>query len=644
MEPITVKINELFTPHSCVIIPRYQRRFSWTEENAHSLIRDVAEIATSPVGTDHWTGVIMYRQVLDAGRRCEIGRVKENHICREVIDGQQRLTTIMLWIKAILDTAEQQGAPIEYELSPFYPQTPNDSEFQAILDGVDVSRKSDLISRVYTYFRYLLWLGEEALVSPEVVEVPRGRLKSETAEGRWQEWIDKDKSGSRSRGAPTASLLPSLLRSTTSRLSFLGLRLSEADESERIFSALNGNRTELSQFDHTRNWVFNSIPEVSRDNLFDHHWKPAESAFETLQVRKRRNRDYLKSLFLYDYLISLGEGSQGQFNASRSFSAFLRFWRSGRSSHLYGSLDKWLKNNLQREIALWKVQREDFTDTLLPDGSLLSITTRSRRILHRIRRVSDGPPAPLVLWLLRRSLTASNDPEHLTALEIEQVLDRLEGYMFKTLLGGGSLTNMRSEVIGSMARIDKECRGSKPGEAVKPLLATIDRWTTVRWATLKPDLEAAHKRGLGQGVSDMLPTGATLALLDAVEEALAGRASKGFLPAKWEHKDDPYSVEHIFPQKGKKWTSDLKAWRVSESEMKCRLQVLGNLTALETTLNQELNNRVFKEKKHMVSENTAAAASKLQDWVTAARWSPSEIDARTTHLVMALKKFWPDPT
>jgi hypothetical protein len=643
MKPEGVKACEILSAQSCVLIPRYQRRYAWGIENAHFLIRDIADVATSPAGVSHWTGVLIYRHASGL-QKCAIGQKSANHICREMIDGQQRLATLQLWLQALVDhAAESDGPRLMKQMPHFTFQNPNNIQYERIRSGEDVSRLRDPVFRVYSYFRFLLWLGEDALLAPDPIDFPDGRLGGATREIHWEKWLERNVQNARVSGLIRSEHpdVPALFSASLEKIAFTGLLL-ESEIPERVFAALNGIRTELSQFDHLRNHCFAFIPDDRRDKVFDTYWAPAEDEFELLEIKRGSSRDKLKNQFLYDYLISLGEGAYGKFNARQSFSTFRSYVSSNRFPFAEG-IEQWVGLSLGTEIALWKTQRERFENTDLPLGKKLLLSSSARRSLHRIRAASDGPPSPFVMWLLRRSLLGDSDPRRVTPDEVEHVLLKLEGYLFKTLLAGKSLTNMRAAVIGSMNAIDAACVSDTHASAGEKALKTIESWDDVKWANLRPDLENAYQRADDRGVYERLGSRGTLALLDAVSEHLTGNTGHGFLPNHWEHGGDPYWVEHIFPQKGsKKWLRDCKVWGVDANALGARMHDLGNLSALPSEINKDISNKTLQEKQAVVKRHPVATSSVLQDWLELDEWSPQSIDDRSYGFIVALHERWPD--
>ncbi len=95
-------------------IPIYQRTYSWTLEECLQLWKDIVR-ASSPDVEAHFIGSIVY---IDTGIYQVTGA---NSI--EVIDGQQRLTTISLLLLAVAGALEEDGdesAPVARRLTRDY--------------------------------------------------------------------------------------------------------------------------------------------------------------------------------------------------------------------------------------------------------------------------------------------------------------------------------------------------------------------------------------------------------------------------------------------------------------------------------------------------------------------------------------------
>lgn len=84
-------------------IPVFQRNYEWDKDQCEQLFKDLTVAAQT--NTDHFIGAIVY--VTETGN-------KMSHIYR-IIDGQQRLTSLTLLLKALSDADEQDRDEIEEE-------------------------------------------------------------------------------------------------------------------------------------------------------------------------------------------------------------------------------------------------------------------------------------------------------------------------------------------------------------------------------------------------------------------------------------------------------------------------------------------------------------------------------------------------
>lgn len=93
------KIQELFNQNR-FIIPNYQRGYAWEYEQVNDFITDIRDAADLD---EHYTG-----QIIVASKKQEIlGTV--SYDVYEVVDGQQRLTTVSLYILCVCNRLKQIG-------------------------------------------------------------------------------------------------------------------------------------------------------------------------------------------------------------------------------------------------------------------------------------------------------------------------------------------------------------------------------------------------------------------------------------------------------------------------------------------------------------------------------------------------------
>lgn len=86
VDPTTLAIGELFNGEANYAIPIYQRNYAWGEAQIGQLIRDVFDGMEKNAGASYYIGTLVVHERLSSEGRVEF----------EVIDGQQRLTTLAL--------------------------------------------------------------------------------------------------------------------------------------------------------------------------------------------------------------------------------------------------------------------------------------------------------------------------------------------------------------------------------------------------------------------------------------------------------------------------------------------------------------------------------------------------------------------
>ena len=96
MEAAEAKIQKVLEGTKQFLVPHYQRPYSWGEEQWKTLWRDLEELLEEPDSKPHFLGSI----VTSPARSMPEGVEK-----RLLIDGQQRLTTLMVLLALIRDIA-----------------------------------------------------------------------------------------------------------------------------------------------------------------------------------------------------------------------------------------------------------------------------------------------------------------------------------------------------------------------------------------------------------------------------------------------------------------------------------------------------------------------------------------------------------
>jgi uncharacterized protein with ParB-like and HNH nuclease domain/predicted transport protein len=245
------------------IIPIYQRTYSWTIPECQQLWDDIKHAAENDSVTGHFVGSVVY---------IEKGLYQISSVPRLlVIDGQQRLTTISLFLAALGKVIEDTHTEVEItrkKINNYYlfnSEEDGEERYKLILTQRDKETLIRLID------------DKELPIAPapRVVE-------------NYHFFEDKI----RREGLNLGNLFHGL-----SKLIIVDVSLNrEHDNPQLIFESLNSTGLDLSQADLIRNFVLMGLEQKEQEELYNSFWYPMEQSFahgEQGAYFDRFMRDYL---------------------------------------------------------------------------------------------------------------------------------------------------------------------------------------------------------------------------------------------------------------------------------------------------------------------------------------------------------------
>lgn len=233
-------LQEFFYGTEPIIIPVYQRNYTWAKKDCEILLNDIVDICYSP-GKTHFIGSIVYVRHAD-------GNI--------IIDGQQRITTISLLMLAMRNAITSGDIPtddetlakkIEYQflvnqfsraeerrmkLKPFRDDS---KSFDALFGDKDEYVVGSRITENYTYF--------------------------------YEELVKRNIDLSR------------LFEAVSKRLVFVGIMLepSHGDDAQQIFESINSTGVRLREADKIRNYVLMNLDAKKQEEFYNSYWAPLEN-------------------------------------------------------------------------------------------------------------------------------------------------------------------------------------------------------------------------------------------------------------------------------------------------------------------------------------------------------------------------------
>ena len=218
-------------------VPVYQRNYDWSNVQCDKLYQDI--MLAHERDHKHFTGTIVYIVGLNGSNLSEV----------LIIDGQQRMTTVYILLKALYDASKGVSTRIEEEiqevmfnrnceekykvkLKPI--KSDNEQLLLLIKDKIDDMDRNSNIYKNYIFFKTMI---EETLNNGyELGDILDGIKKLEMVE------IILDKS--------------------------------QGDEPQKIFESINSTGLDLSLADLIRNFLL--MDDENQDELYENYWSEIE--------------------------------------------------------------------------------------------------------------------------------------------------------------------------------------------------------------------------------------------------------------------------------------------------------------------------------------------------------------------------------
>lgn len=225
------------------IIPVYQRNYTWDPKNeTKKLLQDFYAMLTAKDKSSHFLGIIMYLP-----KQIDFAYSQFN-----IIDGQQRLTTIFLSLIAIRKIAQEKEDKIESIINQYYlynehleedkkfrmkPLVSDDDVFQKLLNDmhehINEDDKQTLIYKNYkSLYEYFKNLSNDFSLS-EIMD-------------------------------------------TLQKFNIVSIPLIETDDPQQIFESINSTGAPLTSADLIRNYILMNHDDKTQENLYNNHWKRIE--------------------------------------------------------------------------------------------------------------------------------------------------------------------------------------------------------------------------------------------------------------------------------------------------------------------------------------------------------------------------------
>lgn len=602
MKADTLTLKALFQKDVRYVIPTFQRPYVWNQEDQWEPlwddVRNTAEryidqlrasdgnnpLAEERAGT-HFMGAVVLQQRPTASAELET---------RDVIDGQQRLTTMQLFMDAAQEVLEELGAAAEAhrvsrlvvnayasddQAFKLWPTSLDRDAFRAAMTNVTtpVDFAESLIVQAHDFFRLQIREWIEAAIDT----------------------VDR---GERIHGLETAMF---------GLLELVVIDLATADDAFVIFETLNARGTPLLASDLVKNYVLQTATAAGADTnaLYEAEWRALEEPWWRTETRQGRIVRPRLDVFINYWLIMR---TAAEVQSHEVFRAFKSYVEDDGKAVVEVAAD------LHRLGLTY--QAFDTVDPFSEVGTFL----------YRWRTVDAGTSTPVLLWLFSQPDSVVSREARLRCVQV------IESFLVRRMLCRLTTKDYNHLFLELLTRLHV----AAPGEVDTVLVAYLSDQSSEsrRWPD---DAEFEHAL-LDLPLYRLLTRGRLRMVLEAIEDSL-----RTVLAEESHVSRDSLTIEHVLPQSWKEsWPLPVDAVGIEhELDRERLLHSLGNLTLVNGRLNPTLSNGAWDSKRETLREHTVLHMNKeLLSRFGDGAWNETTIRERGIALAAQAKKIWPPGT
>lgn len=602
----------------CIEVPVFQRPYAWTQERQwEPLWEDIAYKFKHYLGKEdrpgHFLGTIIFAHVGTA-----ITHVQK----RQIIDGQQRLITMQIFISAFRDFCREQGIlELAAECEKYtrntgwgvdketrfkvYPKKPDREQFEDVIfseSKADIERKHPPVRERYArrinprppmieaYLFFHSQISEFFKISEEARETLPFSGKKRSMENRLADCFNAIGQG----------------------LLVLTIDLTKEDEDpQAIFEALNARGEPLSLADLIRNDIFLRSGRAQED-LYRSYWEPLEEKLRHAKVKGGSPLDQ----FMRHYLTSQ-MGSNTPIPIKHVYYEY-KNWIGGENSPF--------DSNVEEELRVLHRSGGYFYDLIEPQSK---IDNQFYEIAVFLKSVGIGAVYPFLLTVME--LHVDKETRKRIAERISTII---ESYLIRRYVCHQDTKSYNQLFVELNGKLRSGFSTDRIAEFFLGKEGSSNEW---------PSDAKFKENWLAAPMDRQYPK--CLYILKRLNESYT---------SDWSERppidDRKLTREHILPQQwidhwplpnGENGLSEEE--RVDATEKRnAALHTIGNLTILTQELNSSVSNGPWKGKdgkKEAIFQHSDLPINRY--FRDIAEWNETEIAIRSEELFQKALKLWP---
>lgn len=597
-DPLT--LTAVFGKDVRYVVPMFQRPYVWNmkehweplwedlrgvAERVHDATAEAKAKGTQVQVPPHFLGAIVLDLMQTGVRSIET---------RNVIDGQQRLTTLQVFVAAARATADSLGLEQQGRLLG-----------KLLLNDPDLVTEPDHEFKVWPTnsdrdaFRGVM-RGEPLSSLPPTASMKLGTTMQyfRSVLDTWAREIPENEREMR---------FAALVAAVRTHVKVVAIDLDLEDNAQVIFETLNARGTPLQAADLIKNMLFQRADrEGARVAvLYDKHWAPFDRESWRREVRQGRLMRPALDVFLGHWLAMVKERET---LIHQLFPALRDYVNTSRlpAAEIMADLSRSAEIYLEMQRYPWRSVEGQF---FYRQGLMDTTTT-----------------IPLLLYLFR--LGGQEFPQARRA----RALRAIESYLVRRMLCRLTAKGYNRIFLDLLAEVKK--RPAKADDVIVDFCSR-QKGESQAWPT-DANVKASI---LSTPVYTALPRSRVRFVLEALEQAMRTDLSENA------QADSVLTIEHLLPQDWKEhWPLPGDVDPEVEALARDRIKhTLGNLTLVTGKLNSVESNSAWAEKKAVLREHSVLRLNwrLLKD--DPAAWDEHSIAARSGELAELVLQLWPGP-
>lgn len=575
-------VDFLSTQNIQMNIPIFQRKYEWEESHCEQLWNDILNAGSIQNIKGHFIGSIVY---VEGANAAENGFQEY-----QVIDGQQRITTIMLLLEAFAQAIEEKG--LEGTVGVASCQIRSDLLHNSAQAG-ERRQKLILTKRDKGALCALL---EHA---PVPVDADRTNVMTNF------KWFQE-------RLALSVNQIKAIYEGIK-KIKIVEIALKrEEDNPQLIFESMNSTGKLLSETDMIRNFILMDISPQEQNELYERFWDPMELMYSKIETGSKQSLDR----FVRDYLTIKRNGAVPVID--QLYEQFKRYYQKNVNTSNIAEVCGFL-NEFAR-----------YAEFYAEIGGLHSEKMRQYpeldEALKNLRKLKAEPANPFLLQLFDLfDKGIISDDDFVEAIQL------VESYVFRRAIcerGANSLTKTFATLFRSVKLVKSDNFTEDENFLDKLKLTFLSMQSKAAFPTDSEFRENFLRCPL------FLKSNRCLFTLQRLE--------KYHQKEIVEIDSDAISIEHIMPQNihnSENWKIALgEDWKTLHKQW---VHTVGNLTL--TGYNSKYSNRSFEEKINMVKGYKDSNFSMTRSLARYKQWTIDEIRQRGKKLAKKALEIWAYP-